>query len=93
MAHELRGVATVSELPFLKKRLSSEQEAFVRSVLVPGDEEDEMIGRALGVRRLTDDERESLRARLAGLMSLLPDGSPDQAGVAIDEVIGLLGFY
>ncbi|MEP6665347.1 MAG: hypothetical protein ABJA81_02765 [Nocardioidaceae bacterium] len=78
---------------FLLRRLSQEQEEYLRSLLDANDEEDADIAASLGVRSLTDDQRQVLRKRLAGLMSLRADGSPDDAGSKVDEIIGLLSYY
>jgi len=78
---------------FLSHRLSREQDEYLRSLLDLNDEEDADIAAALGIRPLTDDQRQAMRARLAGRMSLRPDGSPDDAGKNVDEIIGLLSYY
>lgn len=47
-------------------------------------------------RRLTDEEREALRAGLAGEMTsvgLREDGEPNEYGIELDDLIGRLMFF
>jgi hypothetical protein len=79
------------------QRLTEEELQTVTSLLESADdEEDREILGVIGRRTLTDDERERVRDLLAlKLMErgVLPDGSMNEEGRAIDEIIGKLMFY
>ena len=82
----------LSEAPFLEQRLSEEQFALLRRLLwdSPGLA---TIVNELGSRRLTYDERESVRKHLAGRLDIDEEGNLSEEGRRIDEVVGLLMFY
>jgi hypothetical protein len=72
--------------------------SFERSSLLEAadDDEDREILGVIGRRTMTDDERERVRDRLAlKLMErgILPDGSMNEEGRVLDDIIGKLTFY
>jgi hypothetical protein len=89
------GGTLVSMMAAGKSRLTKDELDFIQSVLAAsGDEWG--IGKVLGHRRLTDEEREHVRDLLVPEMlkhGLESDGSLPPEGRAIDDLIGKLMFY
>jgi hypothetical protein len=81
------------EPEFLERRMSAAQLSFVREVLDQDSEEDRAIDGALGRRPLSQEEREHVRVLLSAHIVLGSDGTPTPAGVAADDIIGLLRYY
>jgi len=73
--------------------MKPDEESFLRGLISTDSEYDQDIDAALGVRRLTDDERRHLQGLLASRLTIRPDGEPDEMGRFVDEIIGLLRYY
>lgn len=94
----LEAVDAVSEANHGKHRLTEHEVNRIKSLLMTSDdeEEDQVILTVLGRRTLTDDERERVRHLLALMLmerGISADGSLNEDGRAIDEIIGKVMFY